>query len=92
MRYPETNTLFVLERAAGGGQPGPATPLEQTSSHGTRVHSETARDRATVAVVSEQMDEDSGWREVRTGELLHVGPSLTLESETLLEGPPAHPA
>jgi predicted glutamine amidotransferase len=92
LRYPETNTLFVLERAAGGGKPGLATPLEQTSSHGTRVHSETARDRAIVVVASEQMDEDPGWREVRSGELLHVGPSLTLESEILLEGPPAHPA
>ena len=90
LRYPETNTLFVLKRPAGGGKPGGATPLEQVSSHGTRFHSEPARDRPIVVVASEQMDDDSAWREVRSGELLHVGPSLTLESEILFEGPPPH--
>jgi glutamine amidotransferase len=88
LRYPETNTLFVLERTAGGGGSGAAAPLEQTSSHGTRVHSEPARDRAVVVVASEQMDDDPAWREVRSGELLHVGPSLKLESEMLFDGPP----
>jgi glutamine amidotransferase len=92
LRYPETNTLFVLERAAVGSKRGLGIPLEQTSSYGTRVHSEGARDRAIVVVASEQLDEDPGWRAVRSGELLHVGPSLTLESEILFEGPPAHPA
>jgi glutamine amidotransferase len=34
------------------------------------------------------MDDDPAWREVRSGELLHVGPSLKLESEMLFDGPP----
>lgn len=91
LRYPETNTLFVLERAAGGGGSRADAELDQTSSHGTRVHSQTARDRPVVVVASEPMDEDPGWRSVRSGELLHCGPSLELESAILLDGPPAHP-
>jgi predicted glutamine amidotransferase len=83
LRYPETNTLYVLERAARG------EPLEHASSYGTRVHSEHARNRPVVVVASEQLDEDPAWREVRSGELLHVGPSLKLESQ-LLSLPP-HP-
>lgn len=87
LRYPDTDTLYVLERAAGGGEGGDAA-LEQTSSHGTRVHSEHGRHRALVVVASERMDKDPAWREVSSGELLHVGPSLELESELVFDGPP----
>jgi predicted glutamine amidotransferase len=83
LRYPETDTLYVLERPAGGGGPGPDQALEQTSSHGTRVLSDHARERPLVVVASEQLDEDPGWREVQSGELLHVGPSLELETSLL---------
>jgi predicted glutamine amidotransferase len=41
-------------------------------------------------VASERLDDDSGWREIRSGELVHVGPSLGLESEVLFDGPPPH--
>jgi glutamine amidotransferase len=90
LRYPETNTLFVLERAAGGGGSGAAAALEQTSSHRTRVHCEPARDRPLVVIASERMDDDPAWREVRSGELLHVSPSLELETEFVFEGVPPH--
>jgi glutamine amidotransferase len=76
LRYPETDTLYVLERPAG-------EELEHASSYGTRVHSDHGRDHPLVVVASERLDEDPGWREVRSGELLHVGPSLKLESELL---------
>jgi predicted glutamine amidotransferase len=87
LRYPETNSLFVLERSAGGGSAAPRQ-LEQTSSHGTRVRSATARDRPVVIIASERMDDDDAWREVPTGELVHVDPSLTLTTERLFTGPP----
>ncbi|HWH11955.1 MAG TPA: class II glutamine amidotransferase [Solirubrobacteraceae bacterium] len=98
LRYPETNTLYVLDRAPGGGggegggrapggrAPGRAAPLEQTSSHGTRVVSEQGRDRPVVVIASERMDDDPGWRELEVGELVHVGRSLEVESE-MVEGP-----
>lgn len=81
LRYPDTNTLFVLERGAGGG--GTSGPLDQASSHGTRVLCERARERPLVVVASERMDDDPGWREIRSSELMHVGPSLRLESEMI---------
>jgi predicted glutamine amidotransferase len=87
LRYPEHHSLFVLERPAGGG--GDPTPraLDQTSSHGTRIHSDHARDRPVVIVASERMDEDA-WREIHSGELIHVDATLTLTSEQLFSGPP----
>jgi predicted glutamine amidotransferase len=85
LRYPETDTLYVLERRAGGGGSGADGPLDQTSGYGTRVHSEHGRDHPLVVVASEQMDEDPAWREVGSGELLHVGPSLEIESELILD-------
>lgn len=88
LRYPATNTLFVLERAGGGGGADAPAALEQTSSHGTRVLSPSAREHPVVIVASEQLDNDPDWREVRSGELLHVDSSLTLTTERLFEGPP----
>jgi glutamine amidotransferase len=89
LRYPETDSLFVLERPAGGGGATTSRELEQTSSHGTRVHSAHARDRPFVIVASERMD-DGAWREVRSGELIHVDASPTLTTERLFTGPPPH--
>ena len=43
LRYPDTNTLYVLERAAGGNDGEQA--LRHHSSLGTRVHSEEAAQR-----------------------------------------------
>jgi glutamine amidotransferase len=88
LRYPETDTLFVLERPAGGpaaAEDG-AEPLVQTSSHGTRVESAAARSHRLVVVASERMDGDPGWRALRSGELLHVRTSLDVGSAFPLDG------
>ena len=86
LRCPDVHTLFVLERPPGGsGDPASPDPLEQTSSHGTRVHSEHAVTRPVVIVASERMDEDPGWRELASGELLHVDGASHVSSERLLE-------
>jgi len=87
LRYPEHHTLFVLERSAGGGGPEPAA-LEQNSSHGTRIHSEHGRRRPVVVIASERMDDNQGWRELSSGELVHVDPSLTVSSERLFDASP----
>jgi predicted glutamine amidotransferase len=87
LRYPDTNTLYVLERPAGGN--GSARALRHHSSLGTRVHSEEAARRAVVVLASEPMDDDPGWRELESGELLHVGPELEVSSAIALPEPPA---
>jgi glutamine amidotransferase len=84
LRYPEHHSLFVLERSEGGNLPESSAPLHQTSSQGTRVHSEEARDRPTVIVASERMDEDDGWRELASGELIHVDSSLNVATQQIL--------
>ena len=87
LRYPETHTLFVLERSAGGNRLETSEALDQTSSHGTRIRSETARDQPTVIVATERMDDDDGWRELGSGRLIHIDPTLKLTTERLVAGP-----
>jgi glutamine amidotransferase len=83
LRYPDTNTLYVLERPASG------RALRHHSSLGTRVHSEQAARQAVVVLASEPMDDDPGWRALASGELLHVGPELEVSSTIALPDPPA---
>jgi glutamine amidotransferase len=34
------------------------------------------------------MDEDPGWREIESGQLIHVDRRLTVSTTTILDGPP----
>lgn len=88
LRYPEIDSLFILKRSAGGGGGGREAPraLEQNGSHGTRVHSAHGRDRPVVIVASERLDGDAAWREIPSGELVHVDSSLTVTTEQLFTG------
>ena len=88
LRYPDTNTLYVLDRAAGGHRGEQA--LDHRGSLGTQVHCEEATERPVVVIASEPMDEDPGWRALESGELLHVGPELAVSSTIVLGNPPAH--
>jgi glutamine amidotransferase len=83
LRYPDAHELHLLERPAG-------TPLEQVSSHSTRVRSEHAADRDTVVVASEVMDDDANWRPLEPGELVHVAPDLRVSSRIVIDHAPAH--
>jgi glutamine amidotransferase len=83
LRYPDTHELHVLERGA-------RERLEQVSSHGTKIESEHAAQRKTVVFASEVMDSDPGWRALASGELVHVGPTLEIDSRIVLDHPPAH--
>jgi predicted glutamine amidotransferase len=84
LRYPYTHPLYVLERA-------PGEPLEHSSSLGTRVRSEDGLERALVVIASERMDADPAWRELASGELLHVDDTLAVRSRRILAHPPAQP-
>jgi predicted glutamine amidotransferase len=85
-RYPEHNPLFILEKA-----PDPSGDLVERDAHGTlSMHAERDDDQPIVVIASERMDTDLGWQEVGVGELIHVGPDLEVDRETLLSGPPRH--
>ncbi len=90
LRYPATHELHVLERAPGG--PHGAHHLEHASTRGSiRVRSAGLAQRPAVIVATERMDEDAGWRELESGELLHVDGHLGVSTKRVLHSPPAHP-
>jgi predicted glutamine amidotransferase len=72
LRYPQTDTLYILERAAG-------KPLEHASHLGSRVHCEEGSDRPLVVVASEPL-----WRALAVGELVHVAETLEVSSRPIL--------
>jgi predicted glutamine amidotransferase len=90
LRYPDTHGLWLLERPAGG--PTGARHLDHASAAGTiRVRSGDLRRRASVVIASEPMDEDPGWDELASGELVHAAPDLAVTRHRVLTDPPAHP-
>ncbi|MBV9339210.1 MAG: class II glutamine amidotransferase [Solirubrobacterales bacterium] len=89
LRYPDVHELFVLERGAGG--PTGRRHLEHASARGSvRVRSGDLAQKPAVVVASERMDEDPGWRELQSGELLHVDADLRVTITRPLDRPPAH--
>lgn len=90
LRYPEHNHLYVLARTPGG--PRGDHPLDETSAYGTlRVQAPDGSRRPVVVIASEPMDEDPGWQELESGELLHVAADLKLHREKILTDPPLKP-
>jgi len=84
LRYPDTDTLFLLERE-------PGEPLEKSSSLGTRVHCEAGAERPLVLLASEPLDGDPRWQPLAAGELLHIPQTLEVSRQMILEHPPAQP-
>jgi glutamine amidotransferase len=97
LRYPATHELYVLDRPAGCGGSGAASgsgaagggALDARSS---RIHARSAHlaERPSVIIASERMDDDRGWRLLGPGELLCVGPDLTITSSTPFPPVPRH--
>jgi predicted glutamine amidotransferase len=89
-RYPEHNPLHLRRRAAGG--PSGVAPLVEADAAGTlRLHSDDGASVPLVVIASEQIDDEPGWEEIEPGELVHVGPDLEVDRETIVSGPPARP-
>jgi predicted glutamine amidotransferase len=78
LRYPDTHDLFVLDR-----EPRPG----EFRSGTMRVH---APEQSCVAVATEKMDDDPGWRPLHSGQLLHVDADLQTTITDALSDPPAH--
>lgn len=90
LRYPDTHSLLVLHRAAGG--PSGDRHLEHASPAGTvRARSAQLAECPAVVVASQRMDDDPGWRELRPGELLHVDGELHAARHVVLDHPPRRP-
>lgn len=90
LRYPDTHELHILERDAGG-HTGQQRLDHHSAKKRIRVASEDLGQRPAVVVATEKMDDDPGWRQLNSGELLHIDGNLGVHIEPVLEGPPAHP-
>lgn len=88
LRYPDTHDLFVLQRAPGGRHGD--RHLEHASPAGRiRTRSGALAEHPAVVVASEKMDEDAGWQNLRSGELLHVDGKLTVTRRVIIDRPPS---
>jgi glutamine amidotransferase len=88
-RYPDHNPLLLHQRGAGG--PGGDEELDQADDAGNlRLHSDEAADVPLVVIASEQISDEPGWEEIASGELIHIGPDLEVDRETIVSGPPRH--
>ena len=89
-RYPEHNPLHLHCRRQGG--PTGVAPLDEADAAGTlRLHSDDGAVAPLVVIASERISDETGWEEIRPGELVHVGPDLEVDREIIISGPPAHP-
>lgn len=89
LRYPDTHDLYVLERRAGGHHG--TRHLDHSGTGGRmRVHSQDLAGSPAVIVASERLDDNPGWRLLRSGELLHVAGDLRTTSHLAVPGTPAH--
>ena len=86
-RYPDTHPLCVLERVAGG--PSGHRHLEQASARGSiRVRSGDMATSRGVVVATEPMDEDDGWRNLGSGDLVHVDEDQNVDVTAVLKRSP----
>ena len=81
LRYPAAHALHVLERSVG-----PELHVRSTTSS---MHVPALKDTPSVVVASEELDGETGWRMLAPGELVHVGPDLSVRSEIVITEPPA---
>ncbi|WP_157887690.1 class II glutamine amidotransferase [Frondihabitans sp. PAMC 28766] len=90
-RHPALDTLFVLERPAGGtgaqdaeaGRTVPGDGLDARGSH-LAVRSAPLDSTPSVVVASERMDDEDGWRAVEPGHLIHVDRRLHVATTSIL--------
>jgi glutamine amidotransferase len=88
LRYPATHELHILQRAAAIAEhPGPLDAYSQ------RIHarSDELGNTASVVVASEAMDNEPGWRQLASGELIHVASDLTVTTSHPLPAALSYP-
>jgi predicted glutamine amidotransferase len=89
LRYPDQHALHIIERPAGPGQDPAAPPGLHVRSATSSFHVPALHSAPSVVIASEPLDGQSGWRMLAPGELVHVGPDLSVRSEVVLPEPPA---
>ncbi len=92
LRYPDQRALHLARRvidAKTGEQVPRWDGHSQSADHELAV--EDGEGPADVVIVaSERIDAGENWRMLEPGELIHVGPDLTITSNIVLHDPPVH--
>lgn len=86
LRYPDSNELYMLQRAA---QPLATDPEFDMRTNRIHAQSDHLCTRASVVFASEPMDSDPHWSLLTPGELVHVDSQLRITRNLVLPDPPA---
>lgn len=84
LRYPDTHSLLFLDRRVPCQR-----ALRHDDSRGISLSAESLASTPSVVVASEAMDDDPSWQSLRSGELLHVRPDLSIDRRVILPDQPA---
>ncbi len=84
LRYPDTNQLWFLAQAGDS--------VHTMDARTDRIHARSAdlARRPSVILASEPMNDDHGWQQLSSGDLVHVHADLTVQTQSLLPAPAAH--
>jgi glutamine amidotransferase len=82
LRYPDTHELYMLDRSAR------RSPGFSLRSSRISAHSDHLKTTPSVVFATEAMD-DEPWHLLGVGELVHVGPDLRIDRQTVLSRRPA---
>ncbi len=88
LRYPQTNELWLLDRRSDSAGSGAALDARSDRIH---ARSRELGGRPSIVLASEPMDGEAGWRLLDSGELVHVGPDLTIDAQTPFPPQPSKP-
>jgi len=87
LRYPDSHTLYVLDRRE---RPGPGAATFDLRTHRIHARSEHLTALPSVVFASEPMDDDPAWRLLEPGEMVHVGAGLNITRRLVFPDPPRH--
>ncbi len=85
LRYPDADELYILDRRADAS----AAEFHLRTDR-IRARSEHLRARSSVVFATKRMDDDSRWRLMEPGELVHVDAGLHIGRSIALPDPPRH--
>ncbi len=85
LRYPESHSLFLLDRRDPRAQP------VDVASTRIRTRSEHLAGQPSVVFATEPMDGEAEWQPLEVGELVHVDADLTIDRRVIIDRPPTHP-
>jgi predicted glutamine amidotransferase len=89
LRYPGQHALHILERPAGASQSPSGDKGLHVRSSTSSMHVPGLHEAPSVVIASEQLDGENGWRMLAPGELVHVGPDLSVHSAIVISQQPA---